>query len=319
MSYTTEQINHIIYNNRTFEGVTSNFLPKLDKFDILKLLELEKQINFVNKIVSKDKQILIDKTKLELDKKDIKLLPEELHKIKVSSRNFSQIELDLLERKNIPKHIIEEYDISPLSQFRNNREILVKLGVTTHPLFKKLLGSDSDSDGLIIPLYENRILINSVIRKATDLTKLKYGISVPSLNLWGDPKWENEELYITEGVFDMMAIRNEGLKCISSSSSSFNDIQYLKVIKGKPKIINILVDNDSSGYSSALKAQKIYGLNGIECKTFASKKAKDMAEHFFEMKLGWEDIKEIKITMKMIENGKDNIFDFLKYLENRKF
>jgi len=317
MKYTVEQINHIIYNNRTFEGVTQNFLPKLNNFDILLLLEIEKQINFVNRIINKDKVIVIDETKLDLDREDIELFPHELHNIKVSSRNFSKEEQELLDRKKIPKHIIEQYDISPLSQFKD-RETLVKLGVTTHPIFERLLG-DELSEGLIIPLYEDGKLINSAIRKTTDLTKLKYGISVPSIDLWGDKEWEGEELSMTEGLFDMMALREEGLKCVSSSSGSVNDFQYFKIIKGKPKKVNIFVDNDSSGYSSALKAKKIFGLNGIPSTTYASKQAKDMAEHFFELKLGWDDIEEINITMEMIENGKDNVFDFLKYLENRKF
>ena len=30
MKYTTEQINHIIYNNRSYEGVVKNFMPKLE-------------------------------------------------------------------------------------------------------------------------------------------------------------------------------------------------------------------------------------------------------------------------------------------------
>jgi len=317
MSYTVEQINHIIYNNRTFEGTTQNFLPKLNNFDILLLLEIEKQINFANKIINKDKIIVIDESKLDLDKEDITLLPHELHNIKVSSRDFSKEERELLDKKNIPEHIIEQYDISPLSQFKE-RETLVKLGVTTHPIFQRLLG-DELSEGLIVPLYEDGKLINTAIRKTTDITKLKYGISVPSIDLWGDKEWEGEELSMTEGLFDMMALREEGLKCVSSSSGSVNDFQYFKIIKGKPKKVNIFVDNDSAGYSSALKAQKIFGLNRIPSTTYASKHAKDMAEHFFELKLGWDDIKEINITMEMIENGKDNVFDFLDYLENRKF
>jgi len=318
MSYTVEQINHIVYNNRTFEGVTQNFLPKLDNYDILLLLEIEKQINFANKLINKNKVIAIDESKLDLDKEDITLLPHELHSIKVSSRNFSKEERELLDRKKIPKHIIEQYDISPLSQFKDIKT-LEKLGVTTHPIFERLLGNEI-SEGLIIPLYDdNGKLINSVIRKTINLTKLKYGISVPSINLWGDKEWKGEELSMTEGLFDMMALKNEGLKCISSSSGSVNDFQYFKIIKGKPKRVNIFVDNDSSGYSSALKAQKVLGLNGIPTKTYASKIAKDMAEHFFELGLKWDDIEEINITMKMIENGKDNVFDFLKYLENRKF
>lgn len=315
--YTTEQINHIIYNNRTFEGTTQNFLPKLNNFDVMLLLEIEKQMNFANRIINKDKVILIDESKLDLDKEDINLLPHELYSLKVSSRNFSKEERELLDRKKIPKHIIEQYDISPLSQFKD-QETLRKLGVTTHPIFERLLGNEI-SEGLIIPLYEDGKLINTAIRKTTDITKLKYGISVPSIDLWGDKEWEGEELSMTEGLFDMMALREEGLKCVSSSSGSINDFQYFKIIKGKPKRVNIFVDNDSSGYSSAFKAQKVLGLNGIPSTTYASTKAKDMAEHFFEMKLGWDYIKEINITMDMIENGKDNIFDFLKYLENRKF
>ena len=315
--YTIEQMNHIIYNNRTFEGVTKNFIPKIDNFDILLLLKIEKQLNFINKIINKDRFVVIDENKLELDKEDITLHPHELHSIKVSSRKFSKEESKLLKKKNIPKHIIEEYDISPLSQFKD-KETLIKLGVTTHPIFEKLLGDDI-SEGLIIPLYKNEKLINTSIRKTTDLTKLKYGISVPSLDFWGDTEWENEELCITEGVFDMMAIREQGLKCVSSSSGSLNDFQYFKIIKGKPKNIKIFADNDSSGYNSALKAQKLFGLNNIPSVVYASKKAKDMAEHFFELKLGWDEIEEINITLEMIENGKDNVFDFLKYLENRKF
>ena len=315
--YTVEQINHIIYNNRTFEGVTKNFLPEISNFDILLLLEIEKQINFTNRIVNKDKVVAIDKSKLDLDRDDIELFPHELHSIKVSSRNFSEEERKLLDKKKIPEHIIEEYDISPLSQFKD-REILVKLGVTTHPIFERLLG-DEISEGLIIPLYDDGKLINTSIRKTTDLTKLKYGISVPSLNTWGDKDFKGEELCITEGLFDMMAIREQGLKCVSSSSASLNDFQYFNIIKNKPKLIKIFVDNDASGYSSGMKAKKIFGLNGIPTFTFASKKAKDMAEHFFEMKLGWDDIEEINITIEMIKNGEDNVFDFLKYLENRKF
>lgn len=318
MKYSAEQINHIVYNNRTYENVTKNFLPKLSNFDILKLLEIEKQINFTSKIITGNKNILIDKNKLNLDKDDIKLFPSDLEKIKVSSRKFNDNESKLLMDKKIPKNIIEEYDISPLSQFKDNYDIQKKLGSTNHPIFEKLLG-ENISDGLIIPLYKDGKLINSAIRKTSDLTKLKYGITVPSLNLWGDNNFEDKEICITEGLFDMMAIRREKLLCVSSSSGSLSDIQYLNIINNKPKRINIFVDNDSSGLISSLKAKKIFQLNGIETKTFISKKAKDMAEHFFELELGWDEIKEINITLDMIKKSKDNVFDFLKYLEKRKF
>jgi len=314
--YTIEQINYIIYNNRTYEGVVKNFLPELSLMDLNLLLEIDRQLKFVNKLVNKETSIIIEKEKLDLNLPDIEIYPEQLENIKISSREFNDNELFLLKKKKIPEHIINQYDISPLSQFRDV-EILKVLGVLTHPIIEKLLG-DGISDGLIIPLYREDKLVNSVFRKTNELTKLKYGITVPSIDLWGDQIIKGEEIWVCEGLFDMMALRDEGKRCVSASSCALGDMHYLKIIKGKPSLVNIFTDNDVSGYRSVLKSQKLFGLNGIPSKVFSSKKAKDAAEHFFELNLGWNLIEEIHITSKMI-NRDDNTLDFLKYLEERKF
>lgn len=314
--YSIEQINHIIYNNRTYEGVIKNFMPKLTHAELMLLLEIGDQVKFVNKIVNKDSSIIIDKEKLDLELPDIELYPEQIKNIKISPRKFNQSELDLLKRKKIPDHIIDQYNISSLSQFKD-LEILKIIGVTTHPILERLIGNGI-SDGLIIPLYKNDNLINTVFRKTNDLTKLKYGITVPGIDFWGDEIFKNDEIWLCEGLFDMMAIRDQNKKCISASSCSLNDFQYFKIIQKRPKLVNIFTDNDVSGYRSALKSQKIFHLNGIECKIFSSKLAKDAAEHFFELNSDWNYIEEIKVTMEMI-NRDDNIIDFLKYLEERKF
>ena len=311
--YSTEQINHIIYNNRTYEGVVKNFMPKLNFQDIQLLLEIDKQLHFVNKIVNKNTSIIIDENKLELDKPDYELFPHQINNIKVSSREFDNQELELIQKKKIPQHIVEQYDISPLSQF--NLETLELLGVKTHPIMEKLIG-DGISSGLIIPLYKNGKLINSVFRKTMSLTKLKYGITVPSLDLWGDEEYE--EVWICEGLFDMMALRNEGKQCVSPSSCSLNDFQYFRIIKNRPKMINIFTDKDVSGYRSALKSQKLFGLNRIPSRIFASDTSKDAAEHFFERGDGWDKIQEIKITPDMIDR-EDDVVDFLDYLQKRQF
>jgi hypothetical protein len=314
--YSIEQINYIIYNNRTYEGVVKNFLPELSLMDLNLLLEIDRQLKFVNKLVNKETSIIIEKEKLDLNMPDIEIFPKQLENIKISSRKFNNTELSLLKKKKIPEHIINQYDISPLSQFKDV-EILKILGVLTHPILEKLLG-DGISDGLIIPLYREDKLVNSVFRKTNELTKLKYGITVPSIDLWGDEIVKDEEIWICEGLFDMMALRNEGKRCASASSCALSDMHYFKIIKGKPSLVNIFTDNDVSGYRSALKTQKLLGLNNIPSKVFSSKKAKDAAEHFFELNLGWNLIEEIHITSEMI-NRDDNVLDFLKYLEERKF
>ena len=315
-TYSVEEVNHIIYNNRTFDGVVKNFMPKLNHNELSLLLEIGNQMKFVNKLVNKESSIIIDKQKIDLDLHDIEVTSEQLEKIKISSRDFNEIELDLLKKKCIPNHIIEEYDISPLSQFKDI-ETLKIIGVTTHPTLERLLG-DGISDGIIIPLYNEGKLINTVFRKTNSLTRLKYGISVPDLDFWGDEILEGDEIWLCEGLFDMMAIRDQNKKCISASSCSLNDFQYFRIISKRPRLVNIFTDNDASGYRSALKSKKIFGLNGIESKIYSSKKAKDAAEHFFELKLDWNFIEEIKITNEMI-NRDDNILDFLKYLEERNF
>ena len=316
MYYTVEEINHIIYNNRTFEGVVKNFMPKLKYGELELLLEIGNQLKFVNKLVNKNSEIIIDKEKIDLNVPDIEMFPNQLEKIKISSRDFNEVETKLLQKKKIPNHIIEQYDISPLSQFKDV-EILKVLGVTTHPTLERLIG-DGVSDGIIIPLYNDGKLINTVFRKTNELTKLKYGITVPSLDLWGDDILEGDEIWICEGLFDMMALRDQGKKCISASSCALNDFQYFRIIKNKPKLVNIFTDNDVSGYRSSMKSQKIFGLNGINSRVFSSTKCKDAGEHFFELELDWNTIDEIRITHEMI-NRDDNVLDFLKYLEERKF
>lgn len=313
MSYTIEQINHIIYNNRTYEGVVKNFMPKLEIKDIQLLLEIDKQLKFVNKLVNKNTSIVIDKERLELDKPDFELFPNQLENLKVSSKLFDNQEQKLLEIKKIPQHIIDQYDISPLSQL--NLETLELLGVRTHPIMEKLLG-DGISSGLLIPLYRDGKLINSVFRKTESLTKLKYGITVPSLDLWGDEEYD--EVWLCEGLFDMMAIRGQGKKCVSASSCSLNDFQYFKIIKNRPSMVNIFTDNDISGYRSSLKSQKLFSLNRIPSRIFSSDTSKDAAEHFFEREDGWDKIKEIRITSEMIER-EDDVIDFLEYLQKRQF
>lgn len=314
--YSNEQLNHIVYNNRTFEGVTKNFMPNINSKELDLLLEIGNQIRFVNKIVNKDSYIIIDKTKLDINVPDIEMFPYQLEKIKVSSRDFSENEIKLLQKKKIPNHIVEQYDISPISQFKDI-EILKILGVTTHPTLERLIG-DGLSDGLILPLYNDGKLINTFFRKTNELTKLKYGITVPSLNFSGDEILEGEEIWTCEGSFDMMALREQGKRCIASNSCSLSDFQYFTIIKNKPKLVNIFTDNDVSGYRSAMKSQKIFALNRIPSRVYSSNKAKDAAEHFFELELDWNSVEEIRVTQEMISREDDQL-DFLKYLEERKF
>jgi hypothetical protein len=76
--YDKSTINYILYNNRTYEGVVKNFMPKLKNDELNILLEIGNQLHFIKKILNKDSSIIIDKSKLDLDLPDIEIYPKHI-------------------------------------------------------------------------------------------------------------------------------------------------------------------------------------------------------------------------------------------------
>jgi 5S rRNA maturation endonuclease (ribonuclease M5) len=130
---------------------------------------------------------------------------------------------------------------------------------------------------------------------------------------------EKDEIWICEGIFDMISLRQFGYKSVSPSSAMWSGIQLYQLIEKKPGIVNIFCDNDRVGLKTGLVLSKFFNLVGIPSKTIHSKYCKDASEHLLEKKLPLEDFEEIKIDRKMVEDKDDNSFDFLKYLQKRKF
>lgn len=192
------------------------------------------------------------------------------------------------------------------------------LNATCHPVLKPILEDGLEDGGIIIPLFRDDLLINCAIRKLSDIGKLKYSLACPDIDVWGLDDIEGEEVWITEGLFDMMALRSIGLKSVSVSSAMWSGIQLYKLLEKKPKSIIIFCDNDNVGLKTGLILHKFFNINGIYNKTVISSGSKDASEHVFQNKLGLDDIKDIRITMDMIDNLEDN-YNFIKYLKNRKF
>jgi len=99
----------------------------------------------------------------------------------------------------------------------------------------------------------------------------------------------------------------------------WSGIQLYKLLEKSPKLINIFCDNDRVGLKTGLVLNKFFNLVGVESKTYHSKYCKDSSEHIFEKKLTVDDFEELKITKRMIEDNGDNSFNFLRYLQKRKF
>lgn len=319
MKYTIEDLSFILYNNRSVNGVVKNFIPK--NINPFKLNDIENKLDHYKKIFNNQKFVEINRNEIDENCEDINVLPIDIQNltdvIKSSNLNLSGKELEYLLNRGIPQNIINQWCIGGISSITDYKYLEI-LNATCHPVLKPILEDGLEGGGIIIPLFKDDKLVNCAIRKISDIGKLKYSLGCPDIDVWGLEDIEGEEVWITEGLFDMMALRSIGLKSVSVSSAMWSGIQLYKLLEKKPKSIIIFCDNDNVGLKTGLILHKFFNISGIQNKTVISKNSKDASEHILENKLGLNDIQDIRITMDMIDSLEDN-FNFIKYLKNRKF
>ena len=175
--------------------------------------------------------ITLLKTDLDLEANDIVIKPEDIDSIQFdvfnAVNNFTEQERYFLTKRNITEDIIKKYFLGGLSSITDNRKLEI-VNALTHPLLKRVLPTSGiEGGGIIIPLIENGKVINTTIRKIVDINKLKYCTTIPDINIWflNDIN-EGDEIWITEGIFDAIALRENGLKAISISAASWSSIQF---------------------------------------------------------------------------------------------
>ena len=321
MKYTIEEIGFILYNNRSVEGTIKNFLdPNINP---IKLISLEKKFDWSKSLYANlEKMVEVDLSLLNPNADDEIVTPNQLSELtdffKANVGKFSDDEKSFLINRKIPLDVCQKWGFLGLSNF-TEREHLRRIGATCHPILQTFLKDGIDEGGIVEPLFKDDILVNCSIRRITDVGKLKYTLAVPDIPVWGLDDVEGEEIWICEGIFDMICLREIGVKAVSPSSAMWSGIQLYQLIEKNPKNIVIFTDNDRVGLKTGLVMNKFFNLMGIPSVTVHSTVAKDATEHFWEKCLTFEEIEPIQITKKMIEDKDDNSFDFLKYLQKRKF
>lgn len=321
MKYSIADLGFIVYNNRSVNGTVKNFLdPNINP---IKLIEIEKKFEWVKSIYSNlEKMVEIDTSLLDMEADDEIVYPEDLFKLtdffKEHSGKFSPDEQEFLINRKIPLDLVKSWGFLGLSNFTNKSD-LVKIGATCHPILKTFLKDGIDEGGIVQPLFRNDKLVNCSIRRIRDVGKLKYTLAIPDVPVWGIDDIEGEEIWICEGLFDMITLRHFGVKSVSPSSAMWSGIQLYQLLEKKPKNIVIFSDNDRVGLKTGAIMKKFFNLAKIPSLTVRSKYCKDASEHFFERGFGFDDLEYVNITIDMIDKKNDNSFDFLKYLQNRKF
>jgi hypothetical protein len=325
--YTNEELGFILYNNRSVKGVVSNFLPKINP---IKLIKIENQLQSCKSNWSDDKRMVeVNINELNINAEDVIVTKEELDNltdfVRENAGSLSEFEYSYLEKRGLGERTILDWDILGLSNFKDKEHLRI-LGATVHPVLSTILEDAIESGGIIIPLFDdNDRLVNCAVRKigieSNGATRtLKYSLACPDIPVWGLSKvLEGKEIWITEGIFDTMALSNLGKSAVSCSSAMWSGIQLYQVLEKKPSSIVIFSDKDEVGMKSSAILKEFFELNHIPTKIVISKIAKDPAEHYFQKNQYLDNLLEINITKDILKTYEDNSFDFLNYLKNRNF
>jgi hypothetical protein len=96
-------------------------------------------------------------------------------------------------------------------------------------------------------------------------------------------------------------------------------LQLYQVLEKRPSSIVVFADNDSVGLRTSAILREFFTMNYIPVRIVISKVAKDPAEHYFQKNKTLDDILEIDVTLDMIKEHKDDVFNFLRHMKNRKY
>ena len=328
MNYSLKELGFILYNNRSVDGVVKNFIPK--NINPFKLSKVEKTLKkSKSKFQSDDRMVEVDINEINQKSDDIEVRPENLKELTedfyLNVGKFSYDEIHFLLDRGVDQEVMWKWQLFGLSEIKERRQLEV-IGATVHPTMSRFLDDAIESGGIVIPLFDaDENLINCAIRKVgLDINgstrTLKYTLACPDIPVWGlDQIEEGDEIWITEGIFDTMAIYELGEKSVSCSSAMWSGIQLLQVLEKKPKMIKFFSDNDEVGLRTSAILQDFFKRYDIPSKIYISEDYKDASELYFLKKMDLSNLKEIEVTDDMINLNKDNSFNFIEHLKRRKF
>lgn len=318
-NYTIDELSFILYNNRSVDGVIKNFLPNFNPYKLIKIEEIFEKSK--SKFNNQNKMVQFNKKELDLSAKDVIINKQDITELgsllKENIAKFSDSEYEFLSKRGIGDDIIKKWSISGISQIKDFRQLEI-LGATCHPILKTILNDGLENGGILIPLFENDILTNCANRKINSSKSLKYSLACPDIPVWGLNRIGlNEEVWITEGLFDMMALIENGKNAVSCSSAMWSGLQLYQVLEKSPKKIVIFADNDEVGLRTSFILHDFFTTISIESEIFVSEIAKDPSEHFFEKKSSFQRIKKLEPSHELLSRTQDDSFNFIEYLKNR--
>jgi len=332
VEYTYKDLLYIVYNNRSIDNVVSNFIPIYNEIELLKLNKIEKDVRLFQNIYNKNREIEMELKDINVNAPDYYVTPDDIKErtnlILDAHNNLNEIDYKYLINRGFNDEIIKKAKFGSISHIKNIDDCNI-LGITTHPIMRNILSDGLEGGGIIIPLFDqNGDLINAAFRKLSDINKFKYTHTTMDIFMWGlDDVNEGDVVWVVEGIFDKYVLQTivpKNDKVVSISAASMAPIQFFNLINKKPKQVNIICDNDMVGFRTGAIAQKVFFSNNIYCFTFHFPNSKDVCEHILEKNGKLDDLIEMRINMKMINDHNDDYehrlnMNFFNYLKNRRF
>jgi hypothetical protein len=323
--YSKEELSFILFNNRSVNGVVRNFLPT--NVNPYKLISLEENFEKIKSMYNTHRLIEVNSKELDLSSKDEIVTKEQLEELTdliiENVGSFNEREYEYLIKRGVGEMTILSNKLLGLSSITDKEHLRI-LGATVHPILRNFLDDGLKGGGIVIPLFEDGKLVNCSIRKISlensDTKTLKYSLACPDVPVWGLEQIEEDtEIWLTEGIFDMIAVNKMGKNGVSCSSAMWSGIQIYQVLQKNPSNIVIVADNDEVGLRTASILKDLFEYYLIQTRVLVSKFAKDAAEHYFQKTRNLSDFIEIDITDDMIISTNDDKFNFLDHLKNRTF
>lgn len=316
-----EEINYIIYNNRSF-NLVSNFV-NIDNIDIKLFREVESKYNFI-KNISKNKEqsfIINNKDILENYNTDIIFDIDEFKDVYNKLFNYSAIDnievYKYLIDRGLKYDEILKYNISYISDNNifSKRELDI-IGYSIHPSLRKLFKEENVINSIVIP-QNNNVIIRRLLNNEKHI--LKYSLSIPDITIFGiDNIEENSHINICEGFFDKIALERYLNNVVCVSSASWSSYQLYKLIYKKPKLVTIYSDYDYTGLKYSKINAKLLNMFGIKTNILCSKKFKDPSEHILENNLNMNEFDEIFVSDELLDLLYDNKYDdYIDFLKNK--
>ena len=123
----------------------------------------------------------------------------------------------------------------------------------------------TENSFIVLPIIENNKIVTFMFRSISDNSEYKYIYSAePNKSLVDvvynyNPYDQNTEIYVTEGIFDAIALYGIGItNVVSLLGLNINDKKLSKL--NKYNTINLVLDTDRSGYRASLKAARYFML-----------------------------------------------------------